>query len=125
MIPKNCNWPVAVDFRNARSRLCDMICRAINRTRVIANRTRANSTAGQTGVCATSCFSATTWTVDMKIHPARYFPIRAVSAALQGTQGWTAVTQKRQPGIAREQQAEAAKLDAAIAANLRGLGDGE
>jgi len=51
----------------------------------------------------------------MKMHPARYFPIRAVSAALRGTQGWTAVTQKRQPGIAREQQAEAAKLDAAIA----------
>jgi hypothetical protein len=31
---------------------------------------------------------------------------------------------KRQPGIAREQQAEAAKLDAAIAANLKELGYG-
>ena len=115
MIPKNCNWPVAVDFRNARSRLCDMVCRAINRARVIANRTRANNTAGQTGGYDTSCFPATTWSVEMKMHPARYFPIRAVSAGLQGTQGWTALTQNRQVGMAREQQAEAAKLDAAIA----------
>jgi hypothetical protein len=115
MIPKNCNWPVAVDFRNARSRLCDMVCRAINRTRVIANCARANNTAGQTGGYDASCFSATTWSVEMKMHPARYFPIRAVSAALRGTQGWTALTQKRQVGMAREQQAEAAKLDAAIA----------
>jgi len=32
------------------------------------------------------------------------------------------VTQKLQTGMAREQQAEAAKLDAAIAANLNELG---
>jgi hypothetical protein len=83
---------------------------------------RANNTAGQTGVCATSCFSATTWTVDMKIHPARYFPIRAVSAALRGTQGWTAVTQKRQAGVAREQQVEARQLDKAIWRNPKELG---
>jgi hypothetical protein len=85
---------------------------------------RANNTAGQTGGYDTSCFPATTWSVEMKMHPARYFPIRAVSAALQGTQGWTAVTQKLQVGIAREQQAEAAKLDAAIAANLKEQGYG-
>jgi hypothetical protein len=34
------------------------------------------------------------------------------------------VTQKRQVGMAREQQAEAAKSDAAIAANLKELGYG-
>jgi hypothetical protein len=34
------------------------------------------------------------------------------------------MTRKRQPGMVREQQAEAAKLDAAIAANLRELGYG-
>jgi hypothetical protein len=45
MIPKNCNWPVAVDFPNARSRLCDTVCRAINRKHLIANRMRANNTA--------------------------------------------------------------------------------
>jgi len=58
----------------------------------------------------------------MKMRPACYFPFRAVSAALQGTQGWTAVTQKLQAGMAREQQAEAAKLDATIAAKLKELG---
>jgi hypothetical protein len=122
MIPKNCNWPVAVDFRNARSRLCDTVCRAINRTRVIANHTRANNTAGQTGGYDTSCFPATTWSVEMKMHPARYFPIRAVSAGLQGTQGWTALTQKRQVGMAREQQVEARQLDKAIWRNPKELG---
>ena len=60
----------------------------------------------------------------MKMHPARYFPIRAVSAALRGARGWAALTQKLQTGMAREQQAEAAKLDAAIAANLKELGYG-
>jgi len=60
----------------------------------------------------------------MKTHPACYFPIRAVSAALRGTQGWTVLTQKLQPGVACERQAEAAKLDAAIAANLKELGYG-
>jgi len=34
------------------------------------------------------------------------------------------MTRKRQPGMVREQQAEAAKLDAAIAANLKELGYG-
>jgi hypothetical protein len=34
------------------------------------------------------------------------------------------VTQKLQAGMAREQQAEAAKLDAAITANLKELGYG-
>jgi hypothetical protein len=34
------------------------------------------------------------------------------------------MTWKQQPGIAREQQAEAAKLDAAIATNLKELGYG-
>jgi hypothetical protein len=60
----------------------------------------------------------------MKMHPLRYFSIRAVSAALRGTQGWTAVTQKRQVGMAREQQAEARRLDEAIWKNLRELGYG-
>jgi len=60
----------------------------------------------------------------MKMHPVRYFPLRAVSAALRGTQGWTAVTQKRQVGMAREQQAEARRLDEAIWKNLRELGYG-
>ena len=85
---------------------------------------RANNTANPTGGYDTSCFPATTWTVDMKIHPARNFPIRAVPAALRGTQGWTAVTQKLQAGMVRDQQAEAAELDAAIAAYLKELGYG-
>ena len=34
------------------------------------------------------------------------------------------MTRKRQHGMARKQQAEAAKLDAAIAANLKELGYG-
>ena len=85
---------------------------------------RANNTAGQTGDYDTSCFPTTTCSVEMKMRPACYFPFRAVSVALQGTQGWTAVTQKLQHGIEREQQAEAAKLDAAIAKNLEELGYG-
>jgi len=32
------------------------------------------------------------------------------------------MTRKRQPGMERQQQAEAAKLDAAIAANLKEMG---
>jgi hypothetical protein len=34
------------------------------------------------------------------------------------------MTRKRQPGMAREQQAEAAKLNAAIAAHIKELGYG-
>jgi type I restriction enzyme M protein len=34
------------------------------------------------------------------------------------------MTRKRQPGMVREQQAEAARLDEAIAANLKELGYG-
>ena len=60
----------------------------------------------------------------MKMHPVRYFPLRAVSAALRRARRGEGMTRKRQPGMAREQQAEAAKLDAAIAANLKELGYG-
>ena len=89
-----------------------MVCRAINRTRVIANRTRANNTAVQTGSYDASCFSATTCSVERKMLPARYFPLRAVCAVLRGVRGTAGITQKQQRGVAREQQAEAAKLDA-------------
>jgi hypothetical protein len=98
------------------------VCKITARRYQITART--NNTAGQTGGYDTSCFPAKTWNIKMKMYPARYFPLRALSAALRGTQGWTAVTQKLQHGIEREQQAEAAKLDAAIAKNLEELGYG-
>jgi hypothetical protein len=85
---------------------------------------RANNTAGQTSSYDTSCFPTTTWNIEMKMHPAGYFPLRVVSAALRGTQGGTAVTQKLQTCIAREQQAEARRLDEAIWKNLKELGYG-
>jgi len=124
MIPKNCNWPVAVDFRNARSRLCDMVCRAINHTLVVEDCTRRNNTAGRRTCRDLISFPATSCGLEAEVQTVRYFSLQAVCAALRGIRGTAGMTRKRQPGMAREQQAEAAKLNAAIAANLKELGYG-
>jgi len=108
-----------------RRKVCVMGCRAINCTRVIENRTRCNNTAGQTALYVKTSFPSTACRLYEFIQTVRYFPLQTLSAALRKASGEEGMTRKQQPGMAREQQAEAAglrrcfgrqaKLDAAVA----------
>jgi len=59
---------------------------------------------------------------DHRLRPQPPLPLRSLPAALRGTGRGAGMTRKRESSVARNKQAEAAKLDAAIARNLQELG---